>query len=146
MGGRCLPPGVETSVTLWDPQAGEPVRAWAHGGTAPTHLCVLHLDGQDVLVGGSGISVRFWNPGTGEVVRTATVPTGGIDAMATVRLGGADLLAIVDNDRAVRIRDPRTMSCLLTIPNYRAIRTVAQVGGLLMLGMDAGVIGLRLTL
>ncbi|MEU1407702.1 hypothetical protein ABZ471_36150 [Streptomyces sp. NPDC005728] len=66
--------------------------------------------------------------------------------MTTVRLGGADLLAIVDNDRTVRIREPRTMSCLLTIPNYRAIRTASQVGGLLMLGMDAGVMSLRLTL
>ncbi|MFJ4559931.1 WD40 repeat domain-containing protein [Streptomyces massasporeus] len=136
----------KSSVTLWDPGAGEPVRAWPRRGTAPTHLCVLRLGGQDLLAGGSGTTVCFWNSGTGEAVRTATVPTGGIDAMATVRLGGADLLAIVDNDRTVRIRDPRTMNCLLTIPNYRPIRTVAQVGGLLAIGMDAGVMSLRLTL
>ncbi|WNI16824.1 hypothetical protein [Actinacidiphila sp. ITFR-21] len=135
-------------LNLWRPTTGELVVRWAHNETSPdgAGLSAVTVRGQNVLADSLGDTVRLWDPTTGENNQPSTGLTGKVEAMVTVRVGGVDLLAMVEGDRTVRIRDPLTLDCLITIPNYHAVQSVTQAGDVLMLGMNAGLPGLRLSI
>jgi WD40 repeat protein len=62
-----------------------------------------------------------------------------------VTVAGRDLLASAGDDQTVRIWDPATGGCLLTIPVHHVAVTAAQVAGQLVIGLDAGLLVIKLS-
>ncbi|WP_034263877.1 AAA family ATPase [Actinospica robiniae] len=90
-------------------------------------------DGEIVAVGGSGRTIRLWEPGSTQTSRAAlSGHTGTIRALASL---GADRLASAADDGTIRLWDPRVPSCSAVLRGHRgpvnALTMVPGDGGLL---------------
>jgi WD40 repeat protein len=64
--------------------------------------------------------------------------------VCAVTVNGRELLASGSDDRTVRIWDPPTGTCLLTVPTYHAALAVAWVAESLAVGLDTGILVIKL--
>ncbi len=55
-------------------------------------------------------------------------------------MGGRQLLASAGQDGTVRLWDPATAACTLTIPTHHAATAITWVGGRLAIGLSAGIL------
>jgi WD40 repeat protein len=61
-----------------------------------------------------------------------------VRAMCAVPAGGTTLLATASEDGTVRLWDPQTGNCVVTVPVHHAALAVAAVDDSLAIGLDAG--------
>ncbi len=138
------------TVRIWDPRTGhqhatlrsplnDRVRNWVHA------LCAVRVDGQDLLaVGYWDGTVRIWDPRTGQQHATLEGHEEHVTAVCAVRVDGQDLLASGSKDRTVRIWDPKTYAGMLTLPTHYTVSAVAWVADSLAVGLEAGVLVIKL--
>jgi hypothetical protein len=60
-----------------------------------------------------------------------------------VTMAGSELLASVDDDCTVRVRDPLTGACLLTVPTHNPPQAATWVAGSLAIGLGAGILVIK---
>ena len=70
---------------------------------------------------------------------------GQVLGVCPVTVAGQALLASASRDQTVRIWDPATAGCLLTIPVHHVALAVAQVVGQLAIGLDAGILAIEMS-
>ncbi|MCZ4117928.1 hypothetical protein O3X23_00735 [Streptomyces sp. H39-S7] len=137
--------GKDRRVLLWDPTNGRGVeRLWGLPGGVNA-LCEVRLHGADLLVGaGDDQGVQIWNPSTGAAMDTLWGHTGPVRALSVVEYAGRTVIASAGDDRTIRVWDPVDLKCLLQIPNYRSVVSMTSIGGILLVGLDAGVLVLNM--
>jgi WD40 repeat protein len=137
--------GNEGTVRLWDPGTGDERAAFDGHEHWVDAVCVVRVDGRDLLAsGGQDGTVRLWDPGTGAAHAVLEGHQDWVDAVCAVTVAGRDLLASGSDDRTVRLWDPRTGACLLTVPTQYSAQGLASVAGSLAIGLDAGILVIRL--
>jgi WD40 repeat protein len=88
--------------------------------------------------------VRIWDPATGHQHAVLHGHQSLVNALCPVTINGQQLLASGSSDRTVRIWDPQTEACLLTVPAYHTARAVAWVAESMAVGLDAGILVIKL--
>jgi len=143
-------------VRLWDLWTGEESAVLEGHDGVVNAVCAMTLDGQAVLVsGGTDYTVRLWDPltsrqlfvmdGHKEGVQTNISTTGdhGVNAVGCVTVGTRTFPVSGGRDKTVRLWDPRTGSCLLTMPTHHRIQDVAGVSGSLAITLDEGILMIK---
>jgi WD40 repeat protein len=86
--------------------------------------------------------VRLWDPASGAAEGVLAGHTDGVRGVCAVSVGGRDLLASAGDDATVRLWDPATGAAVLTIPVYHSALACTAADGLLIVGLDAGILAL----
>jgi WD40 repeat protein len=86
----------------------------------------------------------MWDPVSGEQVANLEGHHGVINALCSITAGGRTLLASSGDDRTVRIWDPLTSRCAIVVPVHRVARAMASVNGSVAVGLDAGILVMKL--
>jgi WD40 repeat protein len=132
-------------VRLWDPLTGQLIRAFDRHGERVFAMCTVKVEGRNLLAtGGTDRGIRLWNPSDGTCAHTLTGHTGHISALCAVETGGRHLLAIGSADHTVRLWDPDALCTWVDIPVPNPVRAIAAIDGFLALGLDNGVLTLRI--
>ena len=137
--------GTDRTVRIWDPATGEQrgVLRGHRGGVSA--VCPVIVDGRDLLASAGGDStVRIWDTDTGEQRAVLRGHQDWVTSLAPVTRHGRDRLASASRDATVRIWDPAAGTCVLTIPTHHPALTAVPAGGLLAVGLVAGVLVLDL--
>jgi hypothetical protein len=137
--------GSDRTVRIWDPATAEQrgVLRGHHGGVSA--VCPVAAGGRDLLASAGGDStVRIWDLGTGEQLAVLRGHQDWVTGLGPVTAGGRDLLASASRDATVRVWDPAAGTWLLTIPTHHPALTAAGAGGLLAIGLAAGVLVVEL--
>ncbi|MFJ1556891.1 trypsin-like peptidase domain-containing protein [Streptomyces mirabilis] len=132
------------AVSLRDPRTGRLKYAMRTGAALVTSICRIRVGNSDVLVtSADDDSTRLWTPDA-DVVGPPKSPASRVTAICTLQAGGQELIATAGDDRIVRIWDPRTAYACFEIPVYRPAVALSQVGENLLVGLDTGLLALRL--
>ncbi len=137
--------GTDRTVRIWDPATGEQrgVLRGHRGGVSA--VAPVTVDGRDLLASAGGdAAVRIWDLATGEQRAVLRGHQDWVTAVAPVTVDGRARLASASRDATVRIWDPGAGTCVLTVPTHHAALTTVPVGGLLAVGLVAGVLVLDL--
>ncbi|GAB3934524.1 hypothetical protein GCM10027614_07690 [Micromonospora vulcania] len=132
-----------TELRLLDPASGEVVRTFPAAMTVG-RLCTLRLpDGRTLLVCTYDKHLRFHD-------LASTALLGQIDyhaevtGVCPVRTSTGWPLVAATSDRTVRLWDPVTATCVLTVPVHHRTRSCGFIDGHLIVGFDAGVVAMSL--
>jgi WD40 repeat protein len=124
---RELPP----RVPVPGPSGPEPVIVLQSSGRAVRSVCPVTVAGRNLLAAGSDdMTVRVWDPATGEQVAVLDRAAqgywgGGFDAVCPVTLNGRDLLGAGDDDGTVQVWDPATGEQVAVLNGHRGgVRSV----------------------
>jgi WD40 repeat protein len=137
--------GTDRTVRIWEPVTGEQrgVLRGHRGGVSA--VCPVTADGRELLASAGGDStVRLWDLGTGEQRAVLRGHQDWVSGVVPVTTGGRDRLVSAGRDATVRIWDPASGTCVLTIPTHHPALTAAPAGGLLAIGLVAGVLVVEL--
>ena len=135
----------DRTVRIWDPATGEQrgVLRGHRGGVSA--VCPVTVDGRDLLASAGGdAAVRIWDTATGEQRAVLRGHQDWVTSVTPLTRHGRDWLASASRDATVRIWDPAAGTCMLTIPTHHPALTAVPVGGLLAIGLVAGVLVLDL--
>ena len=137
--------GNDDTVRIWDPATGEQTTK-LHGYQGWVNaVCAVTVDGRPMLAsGGNDGTVRIWDPATGERITERHGRRGPVKAVCAVTVDGRPMLASGGDDRTVRIWDPATRRPLMTVPTHYPLRGITEVGGLLGIGLEVGLLVIEL--
>ena len=79
--------------------------------------------------------MRIWDPGTGQQRAVLEGHQSEIGGVCPITVAGQEMLASAGDDGTVRIWDPATGTCLLTIPTHYPPQATAWVAGSLAIGL-----------
>ena len=141
--------GGDRRVRIWDPRTGKQRAVLkGHRGrlTGVSGVCTVTVDGRPLLASaGHDQTVRIWEPRTGEQRAVLEGHRGPVLGVCPVIADGRTLLASA-GDRTVRIWDPASGLPLVTIPTHYSARAVAQVADVLAIGLEVGILVVKLSL
>jgi WD40 repeat protein len=136
--------GNDGMVRIWEPATMHELDAFELYHASLHGLCAVTVNGRDLLASGTPPgAVRLWDPAS----RQWTVLEGhgaGVSSVCPVTMNGTKLLASGSHDRTVRIWDPASGICQLTIPVHYQVTAVCEVAGLLVIGLDTGLLVITL--
>ncbi|WP_234476422.1 hypothetical protein [Streptomyces sp. MBT65] len=131
-------------VTLRGPRTGRLKYVMPTGAALVTSICRIRVGNSDVLVtSADNDSMRLWTPGV-DAVGPPKSPASRVTTICALQTGQNALIATAGDDRIVRIWDPRTAHAFFEIPVYRPAVALSQVGENLLVGLDTGLLALRL--
>ena len=141
-----LASGGRLTIGFWDPATGHRTPSWYIGRNRIRSLCPVIVGGRELVASGvDDRTVGIWDPATGKQLATLEGHHGVVNAVCQVTVGDRALLASASDDRTVRVWDPRARRCLLAIPVHYPALAIAEVAGRLAIGLDAGVLVIKLT-
>jgi WD40 repeat protein len=141
----CATAGGDRTIRLWDLSTGRLVRILVGHDGPVTAVCPADIDGQPLLAsGGRDRTVRLWDPFTGILQTTLTGHLDAVSGICTVTLDGQTCLASTSHDRTVRVWDPMTCTTVRMIPLHHPAFACVSTPGLLVVGLSAGVLALKL--
>ena len=82
----------------------------------------------------------MWDPRAGEQLAVLEGHSDRVNALCAVTVNGRDLLASGSADETVRLWDPRTGTCIVTVPTHHAAQAVTGLADSLAIGLDSGII------
>jgi WD40 repeat protein len=88
--------------------------------------------------------VRVWDPLPGGQLAVLEGHQGQVRAVCAVTISDRPLLAS-GGDRTVRLWDPMTGTCKLTVPTHHQTLAVAGIAGSLAIGLDEGILVIKLS-
>jgi WD40 repeat protein len=141
--------GIDDSlVQVWDPATGQQLPALAGAADDVWSVCGFTAsDGRALLATAQGdATIRVWDPATGMLQRTIEGHATGVIIVRAFTRGGRTLLASGGEDAEYRIWDPATGQMLLTIPVHLTPSVVADVDGILVVGLSGGLLAIELNL
>lgn len=140
--------GEDGKVRVFDPRTGAKQRTIPNptsGLIQVSGLCAVTVADRNLLACAySDSSVRAWDPETGEQRRVLLGHRRQVNGVGLVTVGDRQLLASASSDCTVRIWDLETESCLVTMPTHYRALAVAQVAGVLVVAMSAGLLAIEL--
>ncbi|HEV2375455.1 MAG TPA: WD40 repeat domain-containing protein [Streptosporangiaceae bacterium] len=95
------------TVRLWNPRTGEQFAVFDNPGGRVYSVCVVRVDGRDLLGIGDDHAVRLWNPQNSEH-HALKGHHNQVSAVCAVSVDGQELLASGSDDGTVRLWDPHT--------------------------------------
>jgi WD40 repeat protein len=108
-------------------------------------VCPVTVGGRALLAsGGDDGIVRIWLPEAGQQHAILEGHQGWVWALCPLTVGGRELIASASADRTVRIWDPAARKCLLSVPTYHPALAVAWATESLAVGLDAGILVIKL--
>jgi WD40 repeat protein len=134
-------------LDLWElprrRRTGPPLTGHAEGARV---ACTVTIDDERLLVStGLDGTVRLWDPQTRQQRRVLSGHTDWVQAACSHTVGDWTLLVSGGYDRTLRLWDPRTGELIRTIPVHRVVTCCTSVAGVLVVGLNDGVLALRLT-
>ncbi|MEV8507924.1 WD40 repeat domain-containing protein [Actinoplanes sp. NPDC051475] len=128
-------------IRLWDPR-GELLRErQAHD--AVNALAAYPLGNREVLVSaGVDRTIRLWSLDDLSPLGVLSGHKAPVTGVCPIEFGGRTLLASVGLDRTVRLWEPRTGRLVRIIPVHHRALACAYVGGMLVVGLDRGLLAL----
>ncbi|NLU81006.1 AAA family ATPase [Micromonospora sp. HNM0581] len=132
------------------------VMLWADGDTplwtqqghqdSVNALCGVTVAGRPALLSGSAdSSIRMWDAERGQPLRWLTGHRGPVTGLSVVEIDGRTALASTSRDRTVRIWELTTGRLIRTIPVYHPALACCTDGDTLLVGLDQGLLALRIT-
>lgn len=97
-----------------------------------------------ILSGGDDSSVIAWDPG-GRRIGMLEGHRDWVRAICVLNFDGSSYLATGGDDRVVRIWNAGDWKPVLEIPVYHPVASIAQSGRAVVVGSDAGLLGLSLS-
>ena len=86
---------------------------------------------------------RIWDPQTGHQLTILEGHEDEVHGVCSVVAADRHLLVSASDDRTVRIWDPRTGTCSLTVPTYHPALALARVSQSLAIGLTAGILVIK---
>ncbi|GAA1886303.1 trypsin-like peptidase domain-containing protein [Asanoa iriomotensis] len=131
------------TVRLWDLDGGTRWQQLAHTDAVDA-LGTVRIDDRQLLVsGGADGTVRLWHPADGRPHHVLGGHTAAVTGVCAVPVGGGrELVASASLDRTVRIWDPVTGRRVRAIPVHHRALSCAYTAGILVVGLDRGLLGL----
>ncbi|MEV4560906.1 hypothetical protein AB0K51_28455 [Kitasatospora sp. NPDC049285] len=145
-GERLAAVGGGTVIRLWDLDSGS--MRWTFEGhtKAVNAVCAVPLGDRTLLASaGDDRTVRLWDPETGEVVSVHEGHTSRVTAVRAVVTGDRTLLVTAGNDHTVRLWDPFVSHAVRVIPVRSPALSIEEVDGLVVIGLNDGVMALAVT-
>jgi WD40 repeat protein len=141
--GGALDPEREQSIALFDPVSGGFVdRLYEHTFQVRSVTEVL-LGRKSVLVSCSDdADVIVWDPNLRSSLATLEGHRDCVRSACQIRIGQWDALATGGDDRTVRLWELGSWRFLLELPVYHPVTSLTQVDTVLVVGSDAGLLGL----
>ncbi|MFF7727827.1 trypsin-like peptidase domain-containing protein [Streptomyces sp. NPDC008001] len=144
------------AVSCWDPVSGEVLESVEIPEASLASLCVLDAEDRELLavtthdrddegdlVGTS--SVRVVDPVTGHIIDGRDVHHGWVSALSSVEFGEHACLASAgQTQRSVRLWTVDGLRQVIEIPVRREVFSVVQAGAHLVVGLENGVMAIRL--
>ncbi|WIM93144.1 AAA family ATPase [Actinoplanes oblitus] len=133
-------------VGVWDPGTGEArgdqrrlrTLGWVNA------LRPIPVEGRAMLLSGGFQIARISDPVSGAEIRRFEGHAGVVSDVCPVRLGDRLAVVTVGEDRTARVFDVADGRCLVTIPLHHLGLTCAWVDGLLLIGLDTGLLAIDL--
>jgi WD40 repeat protein len=147
VGGRALLASASAyrTVRIWDLETRKQLAQMkGHQGWVRA-VCPVTVGGRALLAsGGDDGIVRIWLPEAGQQHAILEGHQGWVWALCPLTVGGRELIASASADRTVRIWDPAARKCLLSVPTYHPALAVAWATESLAVGLDAGILVIKL--
>ncbi|WP_181799570.1 trypsin-like peptidase domain-containing protein [Kitasatospora acidiphila] len=132
-------------IRLWDVEADK-VRWTFEGLAKASAMCAVPLDDRTLLASvGDDRTVRLWDPQTGEAVFVHEGHTAPVMAVRAIVRNGRTLLVTAGDDRTVRFWVPFDPQAVRVIPVRSPALSIAEVDGLVVIGLSDGVMALDVT-
>jgi WD40 repeat protein len=134
----------DAAVLLWDLDGRQVGALRGHRGPVLAVTSVRAGDDTIVAAAGQDQTVRTWDAGSRERRAVLAAHTNTVTALCPVTVDGRAMLASGSLDRTVKIWDPEQGALRLSVPVHHPVLACAEVSGLLVVGLTAGVLALDL--